>query len=432
VSLPASHPLRDELHDEVHARPPLPLVSPCRVTCLALLSGSESRNDEWRMLRELGSTFGVQIDETPAGYLAADFGAFRLKWERHTEFSRYVFVVDGAQGTPFSSPAIEAVPKDWVGRLPGRTLYAGHVEIVGTRACDEVDLARLSKESFGDRPLVGSEVADGAATVLTDFRIDAKGFSRTLVVDGGLKPAQAGRLGQALLEVDMYRMLALLAFPVARELSPVLSRNEQELAQIAKELVKADSAIEPELLDRLTSLQAEIERLEADHRYRFSAASAYFDIVQSRLVQLREQRCGSLQTWQEFMERRLAPAMNTCDAAMTRLESLSQHATRATQLLSTRIGITRESQNQQLLESMNQRAAAQLRLQATVEGLSVAAITYYIIGLIKILAEGLAESGWPIDAGIATAISIPVVAGIVFVAVRKVRRSVTRQTGGIE
>ncbi len=431
MSLPAVHPLRQELHDEVHARPPLPLASPCRVSCLALLSGNESRNDEWRMLRELGVRFGLQIEETPAGYLAADFGTFRLKWERHTEFSRYVFVVDGAAGAPFSRPAIDAVPEEWVRALPGRTLYAGHVEVVPARACDEADLSRLSKESFGDRPLVGSVIADEAATTLTDFRIDSKGYSRVLVVDRSLKPAQAGRLVQALLEVDMYRMLALLAFPVARELAPVLSRNEQELAQIANQLVKADSTLEPELLDRLTSLQAEIERLEADHRYRFSAASAYFDIVESRLAQLRESRCGSLQTLKEFMERRLAPAMNTCEAAMTRLESLSQHATRATQLLSTRIGITRETQNQQVLESMNQRAAAQLRLQATVEGLSVAAITYYIVALIKILADGLVESGWPIDAGIVTAISIPVVGGLVFTAVRKVRRSVVRQTGGM-
>jgi uncharacterized membrane-anchored protein len=432
VLLPAVHPLREELHDEVHARPPLPLSSSCRVSCLALLSGNDSRNDEWRMLRELGARFGLQIDETPTGYLAADFGAFRLKWERHTEFSRYVFVVEGAAGSPFSRPALAEVPKEWVQSLPGRVLYAGHVEIVPERACDESDLANLSKESFGDQPLVGSVIADEAATALTDFRIDAQGYSRVLVFDSSLKPAQAGRLVQALLEVDMYRMLALLAFPVARELAPVLSRNEQELAQIANQLVRADSTLEPELLDRLTSLQAEIERLEADHRYRFGAARAYFDIVQSRLSQLREARYGSLQTLKEFMERRLAPAMNTCEAAMTRLESLSQHATRATQLLSTRIGITRESQNQQLLESMNQRAAAQLRLQATVEGLSVAAITYYIVGLIKLLSDGLVESGWSIDSGIVTAISIPLVGGLVFGAVRKVRRSVAKQTGVIQ
>lgn len=431
MPLPAFHPLREELHDEVHARPPLPLGSPCRVTCLALLAGNDSRAEEWRMLRELGARFGLRIDEAPAGYLAADFGAFRLKWERHTEFSRYVFVVDGADGIPFSHPAIEVVPSEWVRSLPGRILYAGHAEVVAQRSCDESDLARLSRESFGDRPLVGSEVADEAATALTDFRIDAGGYSRVLVVDRGLTPPQAGRLVQALLEVDLYRMLALLAFPVARELSPMLSRNENELAEIANQLVKADSTLEPELLDRLTSLQAEIERLEADHRYRFGAAGAYYEIVQRRLAQLRERRCGSLQTWQEFMERRLAPAMNTCEAAMTRLESISQHATRATQLLSTRIGITRELQNQQLLESMNQRAAAQLRLQATVEGLSVAAVTYYIVGLVKFLSEGLADSGWPIDPGIATAVSIPVVGALVYVAVRKVRRSVAKQTGAI-
>lgn len=429
MSLPAVHALREELHDEVYARPLLPLQSPCRVSCIALPSGNEVRHEEWRLLRDLGVRFGVVVDEAPAANPATDFGTSRLRWERPTEFSRYIFVVDGAAGPPFSHPAIGEVPKEWVERLPGRAIYAGHFEVVAARACVEPDLARLSKESFGDRPLVGSEIADDAATILTVFRIDAQGYSRALVVDRALKSAQAGRLVQALLEVDMYRMPAPLAFPVARELSPVLSRNEQELAEIANQLVKADSTIEPELLDRLTSLPAQIERLEADHRYRFSAASAYFDIVTSRLSQLRERPCDSLQTWQEFMERRLAPAMNTCKAAMTRLGSLSQHGTRVTQLFSTRIGITRESQNQQLLESMNQCTAAQLRLQATVEGLAVAAITYCIVALIKILANGLGEPGWPIDAGFVTAISISVVGGLVITAVRKVRRSVVRHTG---
>jgi len=428
--LPASHPLRDELHDEVHARPPLPLGSPCRVTCIALLCNGEDRAREWQVLRDLGARCGVEVAATPAGYLAADFGRFRLKWERHTEFSRYVFVVDGADGEPFARPASDAVPTDWVQTLPGRVIYAGHAEIVATRVCDAPDLQHLSARAFGDRPLVGSVIADDSAIALTDFRIDEGGYSRLLLIDRGLTPAQAGRAVQALLEVDLYRMLALLAFPVARELSPLLSRDERELAGIAHELIRADAANEPVLLDRLTALQAEIERYEADHKYRFGAAEAYHEIVQRRLVQLREQRVGTRQTWQEFMERRLAPAMNTCGAAMARLESLSQRVTRATQLLSTRIGITRELQNQQLLESMNQRAAAQLRLQATVEGLSVAAVTYYIVGLVKYLADGLADSGWRIDPGIVTAVSIPLVAALVYAAVRKVRRSVARQTEG--
>ncbi|MBM4198068.1 MAG: DUF3422 family protein [Gammaproteobacteria bacterium] len=430
----ASHPLREELHDEVHARPPLPVASPSRVTCLALLVGNDLREREWQGLRALGARFGVALAEKPAGYFSADFTAFRLKWERHTEFSRYVFVVDGASiaggsDAPFAHPAVESVPADWLAVLPGQIIFAGHAEIIAARSCDAADLVSLSRSGFGDRPLVGSTIADDKATALTDFRIDEGGYSRLLLIDRGLTPAQAGRVVQSLLEIDLYRMLALLAFPVARQLAPLLSRDERELATIADLLVKADAASEPLLLDRLTSLQAEIERCEADHHYRFRAAEAYHEIVQGRLAQMREQRLGSLQTWQEFMERRLGPAMNTCNAAMAQLESLSQRVTRATQLLSTRIGITRELQNQQLLESMNQRAAAQLRLQATVEGLSVAAVTYYIVGLVKYLADGLADAGWPIDAGIMTAISIPLVAALVYFAVRRVRRSVAGQTG---
>jgi uncharacterized membrane-anchored protein len=433
----ASHPLREELHDEVHARPPLPVASPSRVTCLALLAGNEMREREWQGLRDLGARFGLALDEAPTGYFSADFGAFRLKWERHTEFSRYVFVVDGASleggsEAPFAHPAIEAVPADWLAALPGEIIFAGHAEIIAASSCDAADLLGLSRRGFADRPLVGSTIADDKATALTDFRVDEGGYSRLLLIDRGLTPAQAGRAVQSLLEIDLYRMLALLAFPVARQLAPLLSRDERELAAIADLLVKADAASEPLLLDRLTSLQAEIERCEADHHYRFRAAEAYHEIVQRRLAQMREQRIGSLQTWQEFMERRLGPAMNTCNASMAQLESLSQRVTRATQLLSTRIGITRELQNQQLLESMNQRAAAQLRLQATVEGLSVAAVTYYIVGLVKYLAEGLADSGWPIDPGIMTAISIPLVAALVYYAVRRVRRSVAKQTGALK
>lgn len=429
LALPESHPLRTELHDEVHARPPLPLVSPCRVSALALISNSESQAQEWQMLQELAGRYGVVSPVLPGSYVSLDFGRVRLKWERHTEFSRFIVVVEGADGAAFTHPAIAELPAEWVARLPGRVIFAGHAEVVATRSCDAADLAHLSAESFGDHPLVGSYIADGAGVALTDFRIDAAGFSRVLLVDRGFTAAQAGRAVQALLEIEMYRVLALLAFPVARELAPLLARDERELAGIANQLVKADPASEPVLLDRLTSLQAEIERYEADHHYRFGAAEAYHEIVRRRLLELREGRCGTLQTWQEFMERRLAPAMNTCEAAMARLESLSQRVTRATQLLSTRIGITRELQNQQLLESMDRRAAAQLRLQATVEGLSVAAVTYYIVGLVQYLAEGLLESGVRIDPGAVTAASIPVVAILVFLAVRRVRRSVAKQTG---
>ena len=432
MGLPADHPQRLELNDEVHARPPLPLRAPARVTCLALLSPSASREHEWQLLRELAGGFGVALPVEAAGHCTVDLGTFRLKWERHTEFSRYVFALEGAGGAAFGRSALDQLPTGWLARLPGEVLYAAQVALLPDSPQGPVDTDRLATVYFGGRQLVGSAIAGGSAVALTDFRVGDDGFVRMLVLDRGMKPNQAGRAVQALLEIDAYRMLALLAFPMARELSPALGRDERELAEIARVLVAAEPRTEPELLDRLTRLQAGIERQEADHQYRFGAAEAYHAIVLRRIEQLREERVGALQTFDEFIERRVGPAMNTCVATRDRLESLSGRVARATQLLSTRIEMTRERQNQALLESMNQRAEAQLRLQQTVEGLSVAAITYYVAGLLNYVVKGLGEAGWPLDPTVTTAFGVPVIAVLVWLAIRRVRRSVSTGTGGGE
>jgi uncharacterized membrane-anchored protein len=414
--------MRVELSEEVHARPPLPLAVPTRVTCLALLSPPSARTDEWQSLMRLATRHGVSLPEQPGGHWSADFGPFRLKWERHTEFSRYVFVVAGAAGEPFTRPAIDSVPSDWVAALPGQLVFAAHCEIVVAEG--PIDYEGWSQRHFGGHPLLGSAIGGGVALALTDFKIREDGYSRILVVDRGMTAQQAGRAVQSLLEIDAYRVLALLAFPVARELSPALYRSERELAEVANVLLQAGSDSEPVLLERLTRLQAEIERREADNHYRFGAAEAYYEIVQRRIAQLREERLPPLQTFQEFTERRLAPAMNTCAAVSARLESLSQRVTRATQLLSTRVEITRERQNQQLLAQMNRRAEMQLRLQGTVEGLSVAAVTYYVVGLLNYAIKGLPSQAVAVDPGVLVALAIPVVALLVYLGVRRVRHAV--------
>lgn len=429
VNLPQSHPLRYELHDEVHARPPLPLRSPARVSMLALLSPPAARDRELAALRTLAERHGVAFPAASGGHVSFDCGEFRVKWERHTEFSRYVFLSEGP-GVPFTHSALEQVPAEWVAALPGELLHAAHAEVVPAAPGQIPQIDAASAAYFDGRPVVGSVVAGGAAVALTDFRIDANGFSRVVLFDRGLTPPQTGRAVQALFEVDTYRMLALLAFPMARELSPRIARDERELSEVANVLVNVAEADEPVLLDRLTTLQAHIERHEADNHYRFGAAAAYHELVQRRIAQLREERLEGLQTLEEFMERRLAPAMNTCAAVAARLESLSQRVSRATQLLSTRIEITRERQNQQLLESMDQRAAAQLRLQSTVEGLSVAAVTYYVLGIVNYLGKGLEARGLPVDPALVTALAIVPIAYLVWRGLRRARKVATRQLNG--
>ena len=287
------------------------------------------------------------------------------------------------------------------------------------------DYEALATGYFGGNVLVGAGIAGGAGLALTDFRI-CEGFGRLLVLDRSMTPRQAGRMIQRLLEIDTYRVMALLALPVARGLTPWLNEAERELAEISAQLVQSNEATEPVLLDRLTCLEAEIESRESAHHFRFTAAEAYYGLVERRIAELREARIQGLQTFKEFTERRLAPAMNTCASVSARVESLSQRVARATQLLSTRVDVSRERQNQQVLESMNRRAEAQLRLQQTVEGLSAAAITYYVVGLVGYVAKGLKALGWPVDAEVAMALSIPLVALAAMLGVRHVRKVVTR------
>ena len=423
--LPPSHPQRLELNDEVHARPPEALAAPLRLTYLALLADPARRDASFEAVADLARRSAIPPPLPGASHVSADFGPFRLKWERHTEFSRIMVITPGADAAdPFASPAIDALPPDWVQALPGRLLVATHLALL---PAGEADPDTLAARLFAGNGLIGGTMSGGAARVFTDFRIHG-GFSRVLVEDIRTTPRQAGRLIQRLLEIDTYRMLALLALPLARELGAPITASERRLAEITEALVTARSADEPELLESLTRLAAETESREARTLYRFSASEAYDALVQRRIAELREGRMEGMQTLQEFMERRLAPAINTCRAMAARQDALSRRVARATQLLSTRVDLTREQQNQVVLANMDRRAQLQLRLQETVEGLSVAAITYYIVGLVAYVAKGLKAGGLHLDVDLVTGIAIPVVAILVAFGIRQFRHLATKRT----
>lgn len=425
VALPLDHPQRVELNDEVHARPPESLIAPVRLTFLALYSDWTLRERQWSHAADLARRFGIVPPPPGANHFSADLGPFRLKWERHTEFVRYMFIVGSVGDDPFDGSAIASVPADWLATLPGQTMVATHVALIrddGSWKQPEV----LAARHFGGNPLIGAAIGGGSATAVTDFRIHVDGFSRLLIHDRNLTPRQAGRMVQRLMEIDIYRLMALLALPVARELAPYLSAREAELSEITAALADSRLASEPELLQRLTLLEAAVGKRGADSHYRFSAATAYYELVERRIDELREGRIHGLQTFREFTERRLAPAMQTCRAVAARLESLSGRAARTTQLLSTRVDIARQGQNQALLAAMNRRGELQLRLQQTVEGLSVAAITYYVVGLVGYAAKALRTSGLAIDADLAVGLSVPIVALLAAFGIRRIRHAVTQ------
>jgi len=422
---PRDHAERRRLSDEVHARPFAHLTSPEQITHLALYTGEGSAHGDLAHLNALCARYGVTPPTGEQHHALLDFGEFRLKWECHTEFTSYTFFraarLPGDE--PFAHSAIDAVPRDWVDDLPGELLAALKlvVEPAGKRPRGGDAIGR----ALSSRNFAAATVAGGAASAYMDFAIDAQGYGRVVVQDRGLRPRQAGRLVQRLMEIETYRMMALLALPLAQARGAELTRMGNRLTDITQRMTAIrQPEDERQLLVDITALSADVERVAAETQYRFAAANAYSALVQRRIEELREQRIEGFQTFEEFIERRLTPAMRTVHAIRDRLETLSRRVTRASQLLRTRVEIEVESQNRDLLSSMDNRAHMQLRMQETVEGLSLAAITYYAVGLVNYGAEALAAAGWAVPVNVVTGLSIPLIAGGGFFVTRRIRRRI--------
>lgn len=420
------HPLRRTLTDEVHARPYEMMPPPARASFIALHSGEAATWSDWMAVSELCRRFGVSGPPEGSAHYSVDLGPFRLRWERHTEFSSYGFIKQGEFTSPFDDPVIGEVPTEWLATLPGEALVAMHVAVEDRRggAREMVELAPL----FGGNTVAGSVVAGGAAKAWTDFRLHDGGFSRLLVEDLDLRVRQVGRLVQRLVEIETYRMLALLAFPEARRYGRDVTRIDDQLARLTQRITEIDALEdEQQLLAELSRLAAEVERIAAATDYRFSAARAYYALVSRRIRELREERVQGIQTFNEFMDRRLAPAMRTCESVSDRLGTLADRVGRAGSLLRARVNVALEQQNRDLLASMNHRAHLQLRLQETVEGLSVVVLSYYSVGLVGYLAKAIKAGGLAINADLVTGASIPFVVAAVFFGVGRLRKRLTRE-----
>lgn len=439
-----NHPLRVPLAAEVHSRPYLRLRAPETLTHLAIFArndahlGGDNLLTQQVILADFCSHFAVACPAGDAKYFFHDFGRFRLKWECHTEFATYTFVENPPEHQEsvakemelaeiFSNAPIRHLPQQWLFELQDKVMVATHVALLS--ASQEFKPPLSVRQIFDSGVAVGSEVL-GRGEVWTDFLIQADGFSRFVVKDNGFLEQQAGRIVQRLLEIETYRMMALLGLPSAQKASRALSAIENELVTLTSALTMAGSAngelnsteVEQNLLRHIIDLAVRTEKLTLENSYRFAASKAYFKLVQSRIGELREIRVEGVPTVGEFMDRRLAPAMNTCEAIVRRQESLAERIANTNDLLRTRVGIVQEQQNRKILQSMNTRAAQQLRLQQAVEGLSVVAISYYMTGLVYYAGKGLKAAGFPINPDLLAGLLLPAIAGIVWLGLRKLHK----------
>jgi uncharacterized membrane-anchored protein len=422
------HPLRQRLNNEFHARPPIPLQGGQFVSHLVFKRSRNSIGQERDNLTRLTQSQVCNSIESSDSHQMIDAGSFRLRWEMHTEFSSYTFFRPLPAGSVLDpdATAFDAIHPEWMAAIPGRLIVATHIELRSTTEISPESV--LAKLNPSGRQMVASRVVDSNAWVFTDFKID-NGFSRFLVLDAGMTQRQSGRTVQRLFEIETYRVMALLGLPVAKEVSGWLYGAEKQLADLMDRIGQAQTPEdERSVLAALSKLAAEVENSVARTTFRFGAANAYHGLVSQRITELREVRIPGLPTIDEFMQRRLLPAMATCEAICRRQEELSGRVARNSQLLRTRVDIELERQNQELLSQMNRRARLQLRLQETVEGLSVVVLTYYGSQLVQYLAKGTKDLHH-VSPDLVTAISIPVIAGVVAWGTRRLRKKLAAEEG---
>jgi uncharacterized membrane-anchored protein len=416
--LPPDDAQRRSLHNEIHARPSARVRLPALIVYVAVLNEGISREQERAHLQRLPGHADLTPGQLQGNFLRLRCDGFTVKWERHTEFTRYSIVqalpTHAAWGAelPELAPHV-AVGTDWLRGIPGETVAAIQLAMLPV-GLEPLDWLPQAQAWLGDGAIIGSRMGHTSegqshSCLLTHFRIGEDGFERMLVLAPADTPeGRAGRISQRVVELETYRLMALRGLPVAKALSPVLSQAEAQLADITARLEHKQDG-DQSLLDDLVGLAARVERATAEHGYRFSATRAYDRLVSERIAELRERPLPGTQTVGEFMQRRLSPAMATVAATAQRLAALSERVSRASALLRTRVDIATEAQNQQLLEKLTRGQDLQLRLQSTVEGLSIAAISYYVVSLVLYGAKALNKLGLPLNPEMAAGLSIPLV-----------------------
>lgn len=445
--LPPDATERATLHNEVHARPSARIRLPALVVDVAVLHEGVTRDMAWEHLRRLPGQADLAAACLQDNFLRLRLDGCTVKWERHNEFSRYTIV----QALPQHAllDAVEpdlmshlAVPAPWLRQIPGRTVSAIQLVMLNAPLDDAQALMAQAMRWLGARTVVASLMGSNALNAtaapgptaqargyqhpsghswaLTQFKLQADGFERMLVIaPEGTSQTRAGRIAGRLLELEIYRLMALRGLPVAKALGPMLTQAENELALITARL-ENKTASDQELLDTLVSLAARVERATAEHIYRFSASQAYYTLVGQRLTELREKAIPGTQMIGEYLQHRLSPAMATVAATARRLSSLSGRVARASDLLRTRVDIATEAQNHELLAKLNRGQEMQLHLQSTVEGLSIAAISYYVISLLLYGGKALKAAGLPVNPEMAAGALVPVVLWVVWRTTQKI------------
>jgi len=432
--------------DELHARPYIKLGNNLRTFHFAYLIKENDENKSWNYLDKFLRKINFQkLPNESSKYWVAEGKDLTVRYECHTEFISLTLIYSNKienKNKPklFDENFLNLLPIDFLENFPGDHFLSTWIEMAPSNFnFKPIDI----EEFFYHDNFAGSNVAEDGANVFMSFKSDrtdflGSGFRRVFIQNKNLRTRRTGRLLQRIVELETYQVLSLLGLPQVRQETLNLSNLEKQITEITKSVSKTakknlnkKSIAYPDYqkdLNELSYVVAKIEEIDSSSNYRLSATAAYYKLVEQRIQDLREERLESFQTNYEFLSRRLQPAIRTTEAFSRRLESLAIRAQRADNLVRTQIEMGVQIQNKNLLESMELRARAQLRLQETVESLSIVAITYYIVGLLSTLVDPINFDKFFISKTVFLALCVPIILVLIWYIAKMVRKKINKIT----
>ena len=401
------------IHAETHARPVSPMTGSATISRVAFMSADRGQ-DLAVLQRRIADLANIPANRA-AGARQLDFecDGHAIVWEMHNEFATLTW----------KSPLGDT--NTWPKGI-GLELHTNVALVSATRVDviedDSVDPARL--EQLAENSLCHSAIYVGQARIATDFVADADRFISFVVAARSCGAQRRGVIVRRLLEVETYRCFALLGLPVARQVGGRVQGYEQGLAAIMAEIGEGSTPDAHQTsLEALHKLSVEVSQTVEETSFRFAATQAYGQIIAERLARLGEASIGESTTIQRYLDNRVQPALATCRAMEKRLTELGTKVQRSIELLDATITVSIQTQNQEVLDTILQTAQSQYRLQETVEGLSIIAISYYALGILGYIAEG-AHEFMPVDKPVLLTVLAPVVILVVFFGMRRLRRTI--------
>jgi len=414
---------RHTLYGEFHRRYPITLSPGDCVTHIVLHKPDGSLEANLEDLKRLCVDADIETPKSDVFQYFKSTTSLAINWEHHNEFVSYTFYARSPHRKSFIQINPMTQFTNWGASLSGELLTAVHVEVI--KCSKKENLHKPPKSVFTNSPVAGGSVCDGHAMLWSDFHIYEDGFSKIAVMDNGLGPHRSGRLVQRLLDVETYRILAMLGFEYAERIKSEVTKLEFALSSLKETQEKSTSEdVDKTRLYKLLDLSAQTDDLQTKATPRKEATRAYTRLVYQRFEELNEERIQGAQRLSNFLRRRFLPSMDSSETTYERLAALTFRIQREAALLRARLDVSQQELNTQALLAMDRRMQLQLKLQQTVEALSIVAISYYAIGIFTVFAKAVPLSHQYIFAIHLTAWSAPFIILAVYICLRRARQKI--------